>query len=119
MWAVNTSLARFFRAYDPSLVERRYLELWQQAAIDHLRVRPLFRDEPTGLAIDESVAYFLRHVNWRRLGAVSASLPDEAEPLILLGKMRRRPGRVYDRVSCGWGDIFVDQGFPGFFRAAY
>lgn len=119
VWAINTSLGRFFRAYDASLVERRYLELWQQAAIDHLRVRPLFRDEPIGLAIDESIAYFLRHADWRSLGTARARLSDRAEPLLLLGKMRRRSGRVYDRVSCAWGDIFIDQGLPGFFRPAY
>jgi hypothetical protein len=65
VWPINTSMARFFDGYDANRVERRYLELWQQAAIDYLKVRPLFRARPKGLATDEAVAYFLRQIDWR------------------------------------------------------
>ena len=34
VWVVNTSVARFLPSYDSASVERRYLELWQQAAMD-------------------------------------------------------------------------------------
>ena len=119
VWVVNTSLARFLPAYDSAAVERRYLELWQQAAIDNLGVRPLFRRKPAGLATDEAVAYFLRHVDWRGLGAVKAGVPKTAEPLILRGRMRRQRGKVYERVTCGWGDLFMFEGLPAFFRPVY
>jgi len=119
VWVVNTSIARFVPTYDSAAVERRYLELWQQAAIDHLGVRPLFRQRPAGLATDEAVAHYLRHVDWRGLGAVKAGLPNTAAPLILRGRMRRQRGTVYERVRCDWGDIFMSDGLPGFFRPVY
>ena len=119
VWAVNTSIVRFLPAYDSAAVERRYLELWQQAAIDYLRVRPLFRRKRAGLATDEAVAHYLCHVDWRGLGAVTAGVPTTAEPLILRGRMRRQRGKVYERVTCDWGDLFMFEGLPGFFRPAY
>ena len=119
VWVVNTSVARFLPAYDSASVERCYLELWQQAAIDHLGVRPLFRREPPGMATDEAVAHYLRHVDWRGFGAAPASVPTNAEALILRGKMRRRRGKVYERVRCDWGDLFMFDGLPGFFRPVY
>ena len=103
VWVVNTSIARFLPSYDSASVERRYLELWQQAAIDYLGVRPLFRRRPAGLGTDEAVAYFLRHVDWRGLGAVKAGVPRTAEPLILRGRMRRQRGKVYERVTMRLG----------------
>ena len=119
VWVVNTSIARFLPAYDSASVERRYLELWQQAAIDHLGVRPLFRRKPAGLATDETVAHFLRQVDWQSLGARRSSVPRTAEALILRGKMRRQRGKVYERVTCDWGDLFMFEGLPGFFRPSY
>jgi hypothetical protein len=44
------------------LVETRCLELWQQAAIASLNVRPLFRTTPKGMATDEAIAYYLRQI---------------------------------------------------------
>jgi len=119
VWPINRSLSRFFAGYDAARVERRYLELWQQAAIDYLRVRPLFRARPRGLATDEAIAYFLRHVDWRGLGARAASLPNTAESLLGEGRMRRRTGRVYDRIESAWGDLFIADGLPAFFRPAF
>jgi hypothetical protein len=40
----------------------RCLELWQQAAIASLNVRPLFRTTPKGMATDEAIAYYLRQI---------------------------------------------------------
>lgn len=119
VWPINTSLARFFKGYDSSLVEQRYLELWQQAAIEHLGLRPLFRKKPKGLATDEAITYFLSQIDWRALGAVPAHLHDAAEPLLIDRRMRRRSGQVYDRLHCPWGDLFLFNGLPGFFRPAF
>ncbi|MEO5720978.1 MAG: IucA/IucC family protein [Chthoniobacterales bacterium] len=119
VWAINTSLARFFPRYKTEQVEQRYLELWQQAAIDSLGVRPLFRRKPKGLATDEAIAYFLGQVDWRALGARAAKLPENAEPLIIDGRMRRRNAAGYDRLECAWGDLFIGNGLPGFFRPAF
>lgn len=87
--------------------------------MDYLRVKPLFRKSPAGLATDEAVAYFLRQTDWGALGAVPAALPGAAEPLRLLGKMRWRSGRSFQRVSSDWGDLFIRDGLPGFFLPAY
>jgi hypothetical protein len=119
VWAINTSLTRLVRRYDSNLVRKRYLELWQQAAIDYLGVRPLFRKDPQGLATDEAVAYYLSQVDWRALGARPARLPDAAEPLVIEGRMRRRRRSGYDRLESAWGDLFVSDGLPGFFRPAF
>ena len=119
VWPINQSLARFFDRYDTRRVEQQYLELWQQAAIEYLKVRPLFRRHPKGLATDEAVAYFLRQVDWCALGARPACLPDAAEPLLGEGRMRRRSGRVYERLPSAWGDMFILQGVPAFFRPAF
>jgi len=119
VWPINRSLARFFSGYDAERVEQRYLELWQQAAIDYLEVKPLFRARPKGLATDEAVAYFLRQIDWRALGARPACLPDAAEPLLGEGRMRRRAGRVYERMPSSWGDVFILNGLPAFFRPAF
>lgn len=119
VWTINKSLARFQKKYDAAATDQRYLELWQQAAVASLGVRPLFRKEPKGLATDEAVAYFLSQTDWRALGARPAGLPDEAEPLLIDGRMRRRSNGVYDRLECAWGDLFIGKGLPGFFRPAF
>lgn len=119
VWPINSSLARFFPGYDSNLVERRYLELWQQAAIDYLQLRPLFRKKPKGMATDEAIAYYLRQTDWRSLGATPAHLSDTAQALLIEGRMRRRGGPVYDRLECAWGDLFISNGLPGFFRPAF
>jgi hypothetical protein len=119
VWPINASLLRFFERYDPHLVEQQYLELWQQAAIRSLGVRPLFREKPRGLATDEAVAYFLRETDWRALGAVTSCLPDAAEPLLGEGRLRRQAGSVYERLSSAWGDLFLSAGRPAFFLPAF
>jgi hypothetical protein len=120
VWAVNTSLARFFPSYAAVEVNRRYLSLWQEAAITYLNVRPLLRDEPTGLPINESVVAFLRHTDWRGLGAApGASLPESAEALLIDGRQRRRSGFAYERLESAWGDLYLDRGLPAFLRPAF
>lgn len=119
VWPINTSLARYFKRYDSARIERQYLELWQRAAIDLLQLRPLFREKPRGLATDEAVAAFLGEVDWRGRGAISAHLHDAAEPLLIDGRKRRRSGKVYDRLECPWGDLFMFKGLPAFFRPAF
>lgn len=119
VWAINQTMVKFRPAYDWKLVERRYLELWQEAAVSSLRARPLFRKNPKGLATDETVAYFLSQVNWNALGAKRSSLPAAAEPLFIEGRMHRRRGAVYLRVESNWGDLFIFDGRPGFFRPAF
>jgi hypothetical protein len=120
LWSVNTSLQREFPDYRAQETETAYLTLWQQAAVRYLGVRPLFTTGPKGLATDESLAYFLRHVDWTGLGSVGGqSLPAAAEPLRIGGLQRRRAGPVYDRVECAWGDVFLIGGLPAFFRPAF
>jgi len=119
VWPINTSLARYFKGYDASRVERRYTELWQEAAIEHLGVRPLLRKNRKGLATDEAVAYVLRQVDWRGLGAVPAKLDAAAEDLLIEGRARRLTGSVYDHLGCAWGDLYMINGLPGFFRPAF
>ncbi len=74
LWVLNQTMARFMSGYDSKFVERRYLEIWQQAAIDSMRIRPLFRKKPRGIATDEAIAYFLSQVDWVGLGARRARL---------------------------------------------
>lgn len=119
VWPINASVARYVAGYDSKRVEQRYLELWQSAAMQYLKVKPLFRKRPSGLATDEAVAYFLRQVDWRALGARPACLPAAAEPLLGEGRTRRRSGPVYDRLTSPWGDLFVVDGLPAFFRSAF
>lgn len=119
VWPINTSLARYFPRYNARRVEQIYLELWQQAAIKHLGLRPLFRRKPKGMATDEAFSHFLQAADWRALGARPASLPATAEPLLIEGKMRRRGGRVYEKVESAWGELFLKDGLPGFFRPAF
>lgn len=119
VWAINKTLAKHFRHYDSLGVERRYLELWQNAAVASLRVRPLFRKTPKGIATDEAMGYYLSQVDWPALGAKPAQLPDSAEALMIEGKMRKRRGDRYLRLECPWGEIFIRDGTPGFFRPAF
>jgi hypothetical protein len=119
VWAINTALSRLIPRYNSASVDQRYLELWQQATIDSLGVRPLFREKPKGIATDEAVAYFLGEVDWRALGAKPASLPNDAEPVIIDGKMRRRVGDEYQRIRCPWGELYICNGLPGFFSPAF
>lgn len=119
VWPINTAIARHFASYDYLRVEQQYLELWQQAAIEYLGLRPLFRARPKGIATDEAFSYFLQQTDWASLGAQRASLPETAEPLLIEGKMRRRSGRVYERIDSPWGDLFIYDGLPGFFRPAF
>jgi hypothetical protein len=119
VWAINKTMLKFCPRYDAKLVEQRYLELWQEAAISSLRARPLFRRNPKGLAIDEAVAYFLSQTDWKALGGRPSRLPASAEPLFIEGRMHRRRGAVYLRVASNWGDLFICEGRPGFFRPAF
>ena len=119
VWPINASLKRFFKGYDTHLVEQRYLDLWQQATIRHLGLRPLFRKRPKGIATDEAIAYFLSQIDWRNLGAVPSRLHQAAEPLLIGGRVRRLPGRVYLCLGAAWGDFFIHNGLPAFFRPAF
>jgi hypothetical protein len=119
VWPINTVLARWFRGYDRTRVEDAYLELWQRAAIFYMNVRPLVRLRPKGMATDEAVAYYLRHTDWGMLGATAATLPADAEALLIEGRARRRAGRVYDRVESPWGDLYLRKNLPEFFRPSY
>ena len=116
---IARSLRRYFPHYDAARVQRTYLELWQEAAVWYMNVRPLFRRRPLGLATDEAVAYYLQNVDWSRLTPVRTTLPDSAVALLIEGRARRRAGRVYDRIECGWGDLFLLGGLPAFFRPSY
>ncbi len=120
VWAINTVLVGWFSSYDAASVVNAYLELWQEACTRYLGVRPLFRPDPHGLATDEAIAYFLRHTDWTSLGATPGhALPDAVEALLVGGRSRRRTGPVYGRVETAWGDLFLDEGHPAFFRPAF
>jgi hypothetical protein len=118
VWPINRSLSRFFEAFDADLVVRAYLTRWQRAVVRHLGVVPLFRKEPVGLATDESIGWFLRHLDWRALGATPrSSLPRSAEPVLVDVRLRRRGGSDYDCLETSWGDLFLDGGHPAFFAS--
>ncbi len=119
LWVFNQTMAKFYPAYDSRMVEQRYLEIWQQAAIDALRLRPLFRKKPKGIATDETVAYYLSQVDWIGLGARRARLPARAEALMIEGRMRRRSRGSYFKLSSPWGDLFIRDNQPGFFLPAF
>ena len=119
LWVLNQTMARFMSGYDSKFVEQRYLEIWQQAAIDSMRIRPLFRKKPRGIATDEAIAYFLSQVDWIGLGARRARLPETAEALLIEGRMRKKRGAVYYKLGCPWGDLFFCDNRPGFFRPAF
>jgi hypothetical protein len=116
VWPINRSLSRYFDRYDAEQVERAYLTRWQRAVVRSLNVEPLFREQPVGLATDESIGWFLRHVDWRALGATQgASLPRSADPVLVDERARRRRGAGYDRLETPWGDLFLDGAHPAFF----
>ncbi len=118
--SVNASLARFFPGYDGDRVEREYLALWQQRAVRWLNVQPLFREHPRGLATDEALAHFLQHADWDGIaGSGGARLPPGAAPLRIDRRLRRSGRPVYRRVECAWGELFLLDGLPGFFRPAF
>ena len=120
VWAMNTSLGRYFSLYRAAEIEQTYLALWQKAAGRYLGVVPMFTSEPTGLATDEALAYFLRQVDWKGLGSVGGQhLPGAVERLRIERPAVRRSGPVYERLECAWGDLFVFDGLPVFFRPAF
>lgn len=119
VWPINRSLSRYFPDYDADRVDRAYLTRWQRAVMNSLHVEPLFRADPVGLATDESIGWFLRHVDWRGLGATSgAPLPRTAHPVLVDERARRRSGAGYDRLEMPWGDLFMDGDRPAFFAPA-
>jgi hypothetical protein len=120
VWSVNTSLARYFPRYDAAWVEHQYLRLWQEQATSCLGVKPLIDRRTKGLATDEAIAYFLWNVDWQRLGAGGrVALPAGAEALPMGQAIRREPGRLYQRIECAWGDLFLESAGPVFFRPAF
>lgn len=120
VWALNTSLTRYFPTYRSADIEATYLSLWQQTAQRYLGVFPMLIPESNGLATDEALAHFLRHVDWKSLGSVGGqSLPERVDVLRIGGPARRRRGPVYDRLECAWGDLFLQEGLPVFFRPAF
>jgi hypothetical protein len=119
VWPLNTVMGRWFKEFDRTMVEDAYLKLWQRAAIFYTNVTPLLRRRPKGMATDEAVAYYLRHTDWRALGATTARLPEAAEPLLVEGRAHRRAGPAYERVASAWGDLYIRDGLPEFFHARY
>jgi len=120
VWPFNQSLSRFFASYDKRKVEVSYLMLWQQAAVAYLNLRPAVRREPLGLATDEALALFLSTTDWASLGAREAcELPPGAECVLTDGPRRGKKGPLYQRIETSWGDLFLERGRPGFFRAAF
>jgi hypothetical protein len=124
VWSLNRSLRRFYPAYSARTVERTYLGLWQRAAIGYLGVRPLARTTragvPTGLAVDEAVAYFLEHTDWSRRGAVgNRKLARQAEAVLVARRATRRAGARYARVESAWGDLYLEGTLPAFFRSSF
>lgn len=120
VWSINTSLTRYFRPYDAGSIRRKYLRLWQSKATRLLGVRPLLRRSPQGLPVDEAIACFLAETDWAALGAgAPVALPAAAEPLRIFTGVRRRQGRVYHRVHCSWGDVYLEGSRPTFFRPAF
>ena len=120
VWALNTSLARYFKRYDARRVERTYLELWQEASVRFLGVKPLIRNGSKGIATDEALAYYLSQQDWASHGATNGhSLPEGVEPFLIERRARKRSGPVYQRLGCAWGDIFLLDGLPVFFRPGF
>ena len=118
--SLNASLARYFTGYDAAVVDHEYLALWQAQATSCLGVKPLIDRRTKGLATDEAIAYWLANVNWGRLGAGGRiALPAGAERLPMGTPFRRRAGRVYQRIECAWGDLFLEGNRPVFFRPAF
>jgi hypothetical protein len=120
VWAINTSLARYFRGYAAGAIQRCYLELWRDAAMALLRVEPIISRRPLGLATDEAIEYYLAHADWARAGVTpGVSLPKDAEPLPASQRFGRRAGPVYDRVESPWGELYLDRGRPVCHRPAF
>lgn len=120
VWPLNTSLTRYLKGYDGRRVERTYLELWQEASVRFLGVEPLHREDSQGIATDEALAYYLRHQDWESHGATNGhSLPEGVEPFLIERRARRRSGPVYQRLECEWGDMFLVDGLPAFFRPGF
>lgn len=119
VWCLNTSVARFFPRFNSGKVEKAYLGLWQEAAVEHFNLRPPLR-EPGGISTDGTMAHLFRIIDWQSLGATNnANLPGKVESLRLKGRLRRRSGRVYQRLECSWGDLYLDENLPAFFRPAF
>ncbi len=120
VWPLNTSLARYFKGYDVRRIERTYLALWQEESVRFLGVKPLRRKDSKGIATDEALAYYLHHQDWESHGATNGhSLPEGVEPFLIERRARRRSGPVYQRLECAWGDIFLLDGLPVFFRPGF
>jgi hypothetical protein len=117
VWAINESLARSFSRYDAERVRRRYLELWRDAMMRLLPVKVRVREAPLRIPTDEVFEHVLRRIDWTSLGAVGgASLPEHVEPVMIGGRARRSARAVYDRLDCEWGELYVREGLPVFFR---
>jgi len=117
---MNASLEQCFVRYDARRVARAYFGLWQQQATERLGVKPLIVGRAGGLATDEAIAYFLRNVDWRSLGASGpVRLPARIQAVPTGQPTRRRAGAAYRRVECPWGDLFLEDNRPAFFRPAF
>ena len=82
-----------------------------------LPVSVTIRQRPLGLPTDAVIAHVLRRIDWPSLGSVGGSvLPDGAEALLIGGRARRSARPVYDRLDCEWGELYVRDGVPEFFR---
>ena len=117
VWSINQSLKRFFPGYDVELVRRRYLDLWRDAMMRLLPVKITIREHPLGIVTDEVIEHVLRRIDWPSLGSIGgAALPDGVEALRIGGRAHRRAGPVYDRLNCEWGELYIHDGLPVFFR---
>jgi RNA polymerase sigma factor (sigma-70 family) len=115
VWAVNTSLARFFPRYCTADVERAYLRFWQEETVRSLEIRPSRRKNRPGIEIDEALRRFHRRVAWRDLGADRIfSVPRTVEQLQPLGVLPHGSSKI-QRIESPWGDLLVAAGLPAFF----
>ncbi|MHB8691443.1 MAG: hypothetical protein ACYDHH_09380 [Solirubrobacteraceae bacterium] len=114
---INRSISRFVARYDAELVRRRYLELWRDAMMRLLPVKVTVSEHPLGIVTDDVIAHVVRRVDWSSLGSVGGvTLPDHAEPVYIGPRARRSARPVYDRLDCEWGELYIREGVPAFFR---
>jgi hypothetical protein len=112
VWAINASLSRYYRGYRQTHVERQYLGMWQDELVQRLGVRARPRRERLGLAVDEAFSEFWRRVDWGELGAREVK-QQAAKPIL------KTQGGTLMRIDCPWGELFLEQGTPAWFRPAF
>jgi hypothetical protein len=118
VWVIHRGLRAAFPDVRFTKLEGAYLSMWRTAVNHHLGVDPIPFRGPGGIPVNEAMQAFFSRVSWRELGARPSRLPRGAR-VRWIGDGPKRAAARGLALETAWGEVFIVDGSPAFFRPAF